>query len=65
MHIHSYRLLGQPEGPFRLDLESRWSTDANGISKCLGLKAEPKVELDEIIRVLEEKISDETLLTLR
>lgn len=63
MHIHSYSLKDNG-GNFRLDLESRLSTDANGISVCLGLQAEAKIELNRIIRELEKKLSEDTLLTL-
>ena len=44
-----------------MDLDSRWSTDANGIATCLGLKAEPKVELQYILDLLETKICSATL----
>jgi hypothetical protein len=63
MHIHSYSLRND-KGFFRLDLNSRSSTDANGISVCLGLQTEAKVELDHIIEELEKKLSEKTLLTI-
>ncbi|OQX28455.1 MAG: hypothetical protein BWK80_00175 [Desulfobacteraceae bacterium IS3] len=63
MHIHSYSLKDH-KGFFRLDLNSRLSTDANGISVCLGLQTEARVELDHIIKELEKKISENTLLTI-
>ena len=44
-------------------LDSRWSTDANGIAECMGLQADANLELGEIIELLEEKISEETLFT--
>lgn len=62
MHIHSYSLRNKDF--FRLDLNSRLSTDANGISVCLDLQIEAKVELDHIINELEKKISENTLLTI-
>jgi len=65
MHIHSYKLEQKEHGSFRLNLESRFSTDANGIAECLGLQVSPKVELEEIIALLESKITEETLLTLQ
>jgi hypothetical protein len=40
------------------------STDSAGISKCLGLQAEAKVELETIIRELEKKVSAATLLSI-
>lgn len=63
MHIHSYALSAAATGP-RLDLRERCSTDTAGISACLGLQVTPNVELEEIIRLLESKICDKTLLML-
>ena len=65
MHIHVYNLNEGNEGLLRLELESRYSTDANGIAKSLDMQAEAKLGLEEIIRLLETKISDETLFTLQ
>jgi hypothetical protein len=65
MHIHAYKVGQREADSFRLDLESRFSTDANGIAACLGLQVSPKVELEEIIALLESKITEETLLTLQ
>lgn len=65
MHIHTYRFLQTNEGNFRMNLDSRYSTDAEGIAISLGLSTSPKVELEEIIATLEKKISDETLLKLQ
>lgn len=63
MHIHAYSL--EPEDQeFKLELEKRLSTDAEGMSTCLGLQAEAKVELEQVIKNIEAKISDKTLLTL-
>ena len=63
MHFHSYRMSEQADHSYRLSLHSRLSTDASGIAQCLGLQAEARVELKEIIRALEEKISPATLFT--
>jgi hypothetical protein len=63
MHFHSYRL-HEANASLRLDLESRVSTDADGIAKCLGLQAEAKVELEVIIAELERKMSSNTILSL-
>lgn len=60
LHIHSYQL-SMPPDALRLRLDSRLSTDANGIAEALGLQADPNIELDEIIEQLEAKISSETL----
>ena len=48
----------------KLSLDTRVSTDSDGIAKCLGLNAQPKVELQEIIATLESKLSDEYRLVL-
>jgi len=63
MHIHSYQL-NEGNKIFELDLINRVSTDAEGMAKCLGLQAEAKVELKQIITVLEKKISSHTLFSL-
>ena len=47
-----------------LEMGSRLSTDANGIGKCLGLSANPKVELQTIIAHLETKLTDNNRLVL-
>lgn len=65
MHIHAYRVNQMEDDSFRLNLDSRFSTDANGIAECLGLQADAKVELEEIIAFLESKITEDTLLTLQ
>lgn len=63
MHFHAYRI-HETNASLRLDLESRVSTDAGGIAKCLGLQAEAKVELEVIIAELERKMSSNTILSL-
>jgi hypothetical protein len=63
MHLHSYKL-NESGGVLRLELESRVSTDAEGIAKCLGLQAEARVELEVIVAALEKKMSTNTVLTL-
>lgn len=64
MHFHAYSF-GESGGGFRIKLEQRLSTDADGVAACLGLKAEPKVELAEIVSQLERKLSADTLLKIR
>ena len=61
MHFHAYRMTAQPDHSFRLTLQSRLSTDTAGIARCLGLQAEARVELEEIIKALQAKISPSTL----
>lgn len=63
MQIHAYTIESAPEG-YRLQLKERLSTDATGIARCLGLSSVPRVELEQILRTLESKISDRTLMTL-
>lgn len=62
-HIHSYVLEDENQS-FRMRLDNRISTDANGIAICLGLQAEAKIELDKIVNYLEKRISDKTLLAI-
>ncbi|KGJ86641.1 NotI family restriction endonuclease [Colwellia psychrerythraea] len=63
LHFHSYINAVQNDN-YRLDLHERKSTDVEGISMCLGLESEAKVELEEIISKLESKISELTRFTL-
>lgn len=49
---------------FSLQLDSRLSTDSEGIGICLGLQAEANVEFKKIVEQLEAKISEKTLFTL-
>jgi hypothetical protein len=60
--FHAYQLASEPDGSLRLQLVSRLSTDSDGIAESLGLKANPRIELDEIVRSLEARISEKTLL---
>jgi len=61
MHIHGYNLTRTKENTWRIELATRLSTDAAGVSQLLGLQANAKVELSTIISLLEDKISDATL----
>lgn len=60
MHFHSYRITRQHDGSFKLIMQSRLSTDTDGIAMCLGLQAEARVELNQILEVLQAKISPAT-----
>lgn len=62
MQFHSYRLL-QNKADYKIKLEHRYSTDSNGISKLLGLNADANIGLEEIVSILEAKISDATMLS--
>lgn len=63
MHLHAYRIDERANQSFKLALQSRLSTDADGIGLCLGLQAEARVEIDEIVKTLQAKISPATLFT--
>lgn len=61
MHIHAYRLEKQPDQSYRLGMQARVSTDADGIAACLGLQAEARIELARLVEALEAKLSPGTL----
>lgn len=61
MHLHSYSMNQTQSGSFKLTMEKRLSTDADGIATCLGLQAEARVELGQIVMALQAKISQATL----
>ncbi len=64
MQIHAYNL-GKEDGSYKMALAARLSTDTAGVAQCLGLQANPRLELADILRQLEAKISDRTLFELR
>lgn len=63
VHIHSYDLV-EGNGKLNLSLGSRVSTDSAGIATCLGLNAESKVELQDLIKILEPKLSEANRLQI-
>jgi Restriction endonuclease NotI len=64
-HFHVYHLMqNQESGGFRLELDARFSTDADGIAESLGLQTSHKMELETITRLLAAKMSEKTLFTL-
>jgi hypothetical protein len=63
MHIHAYSLKKNTDG-HRLDLAKRFSTDTDGIAKCLGLQSEARVDLEVIYGLIEQKITARTLFSL-
>jgi len=63
MHFHAYNFANSEDG-HRIALDSRLSTDTDGIAVCLGLQAEANVELDRILEAIESKISSATLFNL-
>jgi hypothetical protein len=64
MHFHSYKLELGDDQNYHIALNERLSTDSAGIASAMGLKAEAKIELQLILKALETKISENTLLTI-
>lgn len=62
-HFHVYALEKSAE-THQIDLANRYSTDADGIAKCLGLKSDPNVEIETLITLLESKLSSQTRFEL-
>lgn len=60
VHLHAYRMARGANGDYQLSMASRLSTDADGIAICLGLQAEARVELVQIVSALQAKISAAT-----
>ena len=63
MHLHAYGLEKLADASYKLRLASRLSTDSEGIAQCLGLQAESKLELEQIVQALESRISISTHFT--
>lgn len=63
VHIHSYKF-EEKEQRLTLSLHTRVSTDSEGIANCLGLNAESKVELQDLIRILEPKLIEANRLKI-
>ena len=63
VHIHSYDFIRE-NNKLNLSLDTRVSTDSAGIANCLGLKAESKMELQDIINILEPKLIDANRLLI-
>jgi len=63
VHIHAYSMAQQDDTSYQLAMQSRVSTDADGVGRCLGLQAEARIEMEEIILTLQAKISATTLFT--
>lgn len=62
MQLHSYALAHDANGRYTLNLHERFSTDARGVAKSLGLQQRANIELETIINLLESKLSDNTIL---
>lgn len=65
MHIHAYHLEQVVGGAYKLALQSRLSTDAAGVGLCLGLQAEKRIELEQLLLSLEARLSTATLFAPR
>ena len=61
MHWHAYRMDRLGDQSYKLVMGSRLSTDADGIGLCLGLQAEARIELEQIMQTLQAKLSTTTL----
>lgn len=61
LHLHAYKMKAQEDKSYKLILKSRLSTDAEGVSTCLGLQAEARVDLEDIMQTLQAKINPATL----
>jgi len=64
MHIHAYRMARAVNDEFRLSMISRSSTDAAGMAACLGLQADARIELEQIIATLQAKILPATMFRI-
>lgn len=63
IHMHAYSMDQQADQSYKLSMQSRLSTDTDGIAICLGLQAEARVELEQILNALQAKLSLSTLFT--
>ena len=63
VHIHAYDFK-ENASHLKLSLDTRISTDSNGIAKSLGLNAQSKIKFEELIAALEKKLSDEYRLSI-
>lgn len=63
MHFHAYSL-DNAGGNYKLHLNNRISTDSAGISTLLGLNAKANIKFEEIAKILESKISDNTVFEI-
>lgn len=63
LQFHAYELRQESTG-YTLKLQERLSTDTVGIARCLGLQANPKVELQAMLDQIEAKLPQSTLITV-
>jgi hypothetical protein len=64
MHFHAYSLAEREDGGLKIQLSARHSTDAAGVATALGLKGNARVELAEILEILQSQISPSTLFNM-
>jgi hypothetical protein len=64
MHLHVYQMTRESDGSLKITMRTRLSTDSHGIANCLDLQAEARVELKQILELLQAKISSTTRFTL-
>lgn len=63
VHFHSYSCT-EDDGRLHLSLDTRESTNAEGIAKCLGLHVEADMTQETLISMLEGKLSEEYRFSL-
>lgn len=63
VHIHSYNFIENGD-KLNLSLATRVSTDSEGIAKCLGLNAESKIGMQDILDTLYPKLTDNNRLII-
>lgn len=64
LRFHVYHMSRDPNSQsFGITLSSKWSTDTAGVARCLGLRANPQVELQNMTQALEGRLSSALRLT--
>jgi hypothetical protein len=63
LHIYAYSLTEMEDHTRRIEFQARFSTDAQGIAKALKRQTTSNLQLEEMTRLLELKISEDTLLS--
>lgn len=64
LRFHVYHMSRDPDRQsFGITLSSTWSTNTAGVARCLGLRADPRVELQSITQALEARLQSALRLT--
>lgn len=63
MHFHIY-CIKEMDDAYKISLKERLSTDNKGIYNLLGMKADPNLELEELTKIIQSRISERTLLKI-